>query len=403
MIRIQLLAILSVPSSVVITLSTGLLLNSGADANSQRFKPKSVTTSNAVQSIRGRLLRKNFPLNKSLGGNKVALGQKLYFDQHLSIDETVSCATCHDPAAAFASKDTVAIGAGNQIGTRNAPTVLNVRFSQAYFWDGRARTLEEQARQPLLNVNEMGMKTEAALVSRVSAISEYRMRFRRVFQREGITLDTIAKAIAAYERTLVSRNSPFDRFIAGDKNAITEAQKRGWDLFQHKAQCIKCHTFSLGSPFFTDFGFHNTGLVSKSQNFQELDRRAKEISAKTQASDPGVLAHNPEFSDLGRFLVTKQPKDIGAFKTPSLRDVELTGPYMHDGSIKTLMDVVRFYNQGGDKNPNLDQKMRALDLSDEEMSNLVEFLRALTSDDVLRMTQRATPQSRTALRVPPQR
>jgi cytochrome c peroxidase len=347
--------------------------------------------------------RKLVPVNNSPPPAKVSLGRALYFDGRLSADGTVSCATCHDPAAAFASKDTIAIGVRNQIGTRNAPTVLNARFSQSYFWDGRADTLEEQARQPLLNVKEMGMETEAALVSRVSSISEYRTRFRQVFRREGITLDTIVKAIAAYERTLVSSNSPFDRFIAGSKKALSQSQKKGWELFKGKAKCIECHAFAAASPVFTDFKFHNTGLVSRSRNFQDLERRAQEMVNNTEASDLGLLAHDSGFSDLGRFLVTKQLKDIGAFKTPSLRDVELTGPYMHDGSIRTLMDVVRFYNQGGDKNPYLDQKLQPLGLTDEEASNLVQFLRALTSDDVMRLTQTATPQTRTPSRVPTQR
>ena len=332
---------------------------------------------------------------------RIKLGEALYFDRRLSVDATVSCATCHDPAAAFASKDTVAIGAGNQIGTRNAPTVLNAVFSQSYFWDGRVDTLEEQAKQPLLNLKEMGMKTDAALVSRVSSISEYRINFHRVFPREGITLDTIARAIAAYERTLISRNSPFDRFIAGDKKAITEIQENGWNLFKGKARCIECHAFSASSPFFTDYKFYNTGVAGKGKSIESLTRAAEQLTATgANGADTTSLAHQDEFTDLGRFLVTRQSRDIGAFKTPTLRDIELTGPYMHNGSFKTLLDVVRFYNQGGEKNPNLDQKMRPLNLTDEEMSNIVEFLRTLTSDDVLRMTQTATPQSRIVSRMP---
>lgn len=332
----------------------------------------------------------------------VDLGRTLYFDKRLSIDGSVSCATCHDPATAFASKDTVVIGVRSQNGTRNVPTLLNAKFSKSYFWDGRASTLEEQAKQPLLNSAEMGMESEAALVARLSSIPEYPRRLRRVFPREGITLDTVAKAIAAYERTLLSNNSPFDRFIAGDHKAISENQKTGWALFKGKAKCIDCHAHSASSPFFSDFKFYNTGVVSKDQDFENLSRRADEIRQRktSERLDAGLLAHKPEFSDLGRFLVTDELKDIGAFKTPTLRDVELTGPYMHNGSLKTLLDVVRFYNQGGTNNPNLDQKMHPLNLSEKEMSDLVEFLRALTSNEVLRLAQTSKPQTRLPVLLP---
>lgn len=297
----------------------------------------------------------------SLTLQKVDLGRDLFFDKRLSVDGTVSCASCHDPATAFAGRDTLAIGVKNQIGTRNAPTILNSVFSKTYFWDGRASTLEEQAKQPLLNSTEMGMATEAALVARLSSIDDYRQRFRRIFPRGGITLDNVAIAIAAYERTLLSKDSPFDRFMEGDRNAVTDNQKKGWELFKGKAQCIDCHPYTKSSPFFTDSKFYNTGI---------------------------------SMSELGRFLVTQKPGDIGAFKTPTLRDIELTWPYMHDGSIKTLLDVMKFYNQGGGKNSNLDAKLQPLHLTDEEMNCIVEFMRSLTSESVLRQAQLAVPQSR---------
>lgn len=336
--------------------------------------------------------------SNSSSKQKIELGRTLFFDKRLSEDGTVSCATCHDPASAFASGDAVAIGVREQKGTRNAPTLLNSNLSKSYFWDGRVATLEEQARQPLLNANEMGMKDEAALVERISAIDEYRKSFRRVFPREGITIDTIANAIAAFERSLVSRNSPFDRFIAGDKNALSDLQKQGWELFKGKARCLECHKQSAAAPTFTDAGFHNTGVRAKELSFEVLSQRADD--AKRTMANPSTLAHDPKFSDLGRFLVTRAPKDLGAFKTPTLRDVELTGPYMHDGSIRTLLDVLRFYNQGGLKNPILDEKMTPLNLTEHEMNAIVEFLRALTSDDVLRLVQSSKPQTRTQANIP---
>ena len=348
--------------------------------------------------------RRRIPVDNPMTPAKVALGQALYFDKRLSIDGTVSCATCHDPANALTDHSTVAIGVSKRSGTRNAPTILNAMFSDRLFWDGRAGSLEEQAKQPLTNSFEMGMGNSTAAVERLRGLPEYRREFLRVFKREGISIDTIAKAIAAYERTQLSGNSPFDRFISGDANAISEAQKRGWELFRGKAKCIECHAFSADSPFFTDFTFHNTGIVAKDMNFEHLSRLAKQMANEVlRGNSAPSLAHTPGFAELGRYLVTKQPREIGAYKTPTLRDIELTTPYMHNGSEKTLIDVVRFYNRGGNANPNLDERMGPLNLNDEELNELVEFMRALTSDDVLRRAQSAKPQNRTAVTVGPLR
>ena len=308
------------------------------------------------------LWRKRIPVTNPMTAEKIALGEMLYFDKRLSASGSVSCAVCHDPANAFTDLETLSTGVAGHQGTRNAPTILNAMFSERLFWDGRAASLEEQAKQPLTSPSEMGMGSYDLVVARVSAIPEYQKTFRRVFGRGGITIDTIVKAIAAYERTQLSGNSQFDRFITGDATAITEAQKRGWKLFSGKAKCIDCHSYSSASPFFTDFKFHNTGIGGAS------------------------------FSDLGRFVVTKEQADTAAFKTPTLRDVELTRPYMHNGALKTLLDVVKFYNDGGEKNAYLDKKMQPLGLSDEEMSDLVEFLRSLTSNDILKKAQSSSPQ-----------
>jgi cytochrome c peroxidase len=347
--------------------------------------------------------RRRIPTDNPMTRAKVLLGQVLFFDKRLSADGTVSCANCHDPANAFTDHSVVAIGASKKVGTRNAPTILNAMFSERLFWDGRVGSLEEQAKQPMSNPFEMGMGNNKAVVARIRALPEYRQGFQRVFRHKGITIDTIVKAIAAYERTQLSGNSAFDRFISGETNAMTQAQRRGWELFKGKAKCIECHSFSSASPFFTDFKFHNTGIGANDQTFELLSRHANEIilNAPNLMTDPHTLARKGELSGLGRFLVTKQSEDIAAFKTPSLRDIELTGPYMHDGTLKTLLDIVRFYNQGGQKNPNLDEKMRPLNLTDEEMSDIVEFLRALTSDDILRQTQSLKPQTRIAVTVSP--
>lgn len=320
--------------------------------------------------------RRVVPADNPLTAEKVALGRSLFFDKRLSADGTVSCATCHDPSAAFTDHHPLAVGVAGRAGARNAPTVLNAAFSRHLFWDGHAGSLEEQAKHPLINPSEMGMASHDAVVARVSAAPEYRERFRRAFGAEGVTIETVVKAIASFERTQLSGNSPFDRFAAGDAGAISESQKRGLGLFRGKARCAECHTSDAAAPFFTDFGFHNTGV-------------ALDVPARAGGS-----------AELGRYLVTGRAADVGAFKTPTLRDVELTAPYMHDGSKKTLLDVVRFYNEGGRANPHLDGRLRPLGLTEAEMSDLVEFLRSLTSDDVLRLAQSAKPQTRTPAPLP---
>jgi cytochrome c peroxidase len=334
------------------------------------------------------LWRRRIPLDNPLTQAKVSLGETLYFDKRLSINGTVSCATCHDPANSFTDRRTLALGVSDKLGTRNAPTILNAAFVSQLFWDGRTGRLEEQAKQPLLNAFEMGMGDDASVVSRLSAIPEYRKRFDQVFGKQGISIDTITKAIAAYERTLLSGNSAFDRFIAGDTTALTESQKRGWKLFKGKAKCTECHSFSKDSRFFSDFKFHNTGVGAGEFSF------AGENSTEIVKNSASALAHTRGSAELGRYLVTKNRQDVGAFRTPTLRDVELTAPYMHNGSEKTLIDVVRFYNRGGNGNPNLDKRIVQLKLTDNEMSELVEFMRTLTSNDVLRRTQSSTPQNR---------
>ncbi len=339
--------------------------------------------------------RTRIPNNNPMSSRKTALGQALFFDKRLSIHGTVSCATCHDPAVAFTDSRPVAVGTGAKIGTRNTPTILNAVFSEFFFWDGRSRSLEDQVKHPLLSSFEMGMGSEEELTKRLSSMADYRREFRLIFKSDGITIDTIAKAIAAYERTLLSANSPFDRFITGNKRAITDAQLRGWELFKGKAKCIQCHLHSEKNPLFTDFKFHNTGIAAVDALFHKLTGSVPN-PAETQIT---FLAHSEDFSELGRFAVTREQVDIGAFKTPTLRDVELTSPYMHNGSLKTLIEVVQFYNRGGSSNSYLDRLMEPLHLSDNEVNDLVQFMRALTSDDVLRVCQTTSPQTRIAVPV----
>ena len=313
---------------------------------------------------------------------KVALGEKLYFDARLSADNTVSCATCHDPAKGFGDGKALAVGIAQKPGSRNSPTVINAAFNDFQFWDGRASTLEEQAKGPLTNPVEMGMASHDALVGKLQNIAEYPPLFKQAFDSDQINIDNVVRAIASYERTVFSFSSPFDRFNAGDKAAVSASAQRGWDLFNGKARCNDCHGYVASSPTFTDNKFHNIGVAMHATNFAELARKVGQSPESTSE-----LAHAAGYSELGRFLVTKEPKDIGAFKTPGLRNVALTAPYMHDGSQRTLEEVIKFYDKGGEDNPYLDGGIRPLKLTAQEQTDLVEFLKALTSDDLTRFSK----------------
>jgi cytochrome c peroxidase len=327
------------------------------------------------------------PQDNPMSDEKVSLGRDLYFDKQLSVDNTVNCATCHDPRSAFAEHKAVAEGVGGKKGARNSPTILNAMFNVEQFWDGRAASLEEQAKGPLVNPVEMAMPSYDAIVDRLKQSPDYIKRFQAVFGGP-VTIDNVVKAIAAFERTQLSGDSPFDRFVAGDKTAIDAAAQRGFELFKGKGRCVTCHEFNESSPFFTDFKYHNIGVGMKaSGNFETLARQVQQMAqdGKLTGAATDRLSLSEGFSELGRFLVTRQPKDVGAFKTPPLRDVELTAPYMHDGSVKTLREAIDFYNRGGEPNPNLDGGIRKLDLTDAEISDLEVFLKTLTGDHVRRL------------------
>lgn len=311
-----------------------------------------------------------------------ALGEKLFSDKRLSSDGTVSCDTCHDTKQAFSdhrADNATSAGVGNQHGSRNTPTVLNAMFHELQFWDGRAATLEEQAKLPILNPVEMGQKDPADVVAAVRANPEYAMTFKSIYGHEA-TYDDIASAIAAFERTLYSGNAPFDRFLAGDANAIGEPAQRGWALFNGKARCMSCHQVNSANPLFSDQKFHNIGIAAHKQNFADLARKAVPLVEKMNAKQVDELALQTGYSELGRFLITRNEADVGAFKTETLRNIGITGPYMHDGSLTTLWDVMDHYNKGGVPNPYLDGGMQRLGLTESEIDDLVAFLFTLTDD-----------------------
>jgi cytochrome c peroxidase len=280
-----------------------------------------------------------YPSDNPMTAEKVALGSQLYFDPRLSRDGTVSCATCHDPAKGWSNGEAVATGVGGQKGGRSAPSVINTTFQTFQFWDGRMDTLEQQALGPIQNPIEMNM-TLPEVVAKLNAIPGYKSQFQKVFKTD-VTADGISKAIAAFERTVLSGDAPYDRFTAGDKKALSPAAARGWALFFGAARCSSCHS----GPNFTDNAFHNIGV--------------------------GMNKKEP---DPGRFDASKLEGDKGAFKTPSLRDIARSAPYMHDGSQKTLEEVVVHYNKGGIQNEYLDEEIFPLKLTKEQITDLVTFL-----------------------------
>jgi cytochrome c peroxidase len=315
---------------------------------------------------------------------KVALGEKLFFDGRLSADGTVACATCHDPARAFTDGRPTSIGIHGRAGERNAPTVLNALYNKTQFWDGRAKTLEDQAALPIINPVEMGQPNLDAAVAAIARIDEYQQAFRRVFGRAPNGPDLL-RAIASYERALVSFDSPFDHFIAGDKNAIDDAAKRGWELFNTKALCNKCHALTETKRDVTNFmdnDFHNIGIGIIRHNVVALARKAQELLDSGDMAAVDRAAIQTDMSALGRFLITKKEADTASFKTPNLRNVLVAGPYFHDGSQETLWDVIDHYNKGdGLKNPYLDEDIQPLALTEEKIDDLVAFLASLTSAD----------------------
>src|SRR6195256_4370827 len=313
---------------------------------------------------------------------RVALGQKLFFEPRLSGDGTVACATCHDPAQAFTDGRPVSVGIHGRVGQRNAPTVLNALYNKTQFWDGRVNTLEQQAALPITNPFEMGSASIGDAVSRIASDRDYQTQFMQAFGR-GVNEQDILSAIAAYERTLASFDSPFDHFIAGEANAISESAKRGWELFNGKARCNLCHALTdnqLDTTLFMDNDFNNIGIGILRHHVAPLAQQAERELAQGRLEAIDVASITSEMSVLGRFLVTRKQSDIASFKTPGLRNVLVTGPYFHDGSQETLWDVIDHYNKGnGLHNPYLDEDIQPLALTEQEIDDLVSFLVSLTS------------------------
>src|SRR5437016_1795219 len=308
----------------------------------------------------------------------------LFFDGRLSADGSVACSTCHDPARAFTDGKPTSIGIEGRVGQRNAPSILNALYNKTQFWDGRVKTLEDQVALPIVNPVEMGQPNMDAAVARIAAIAEYQGAFRGAFGRPPNSPDLV-RAIASYERTQVSFDSPFDHFIAGDANAIDDSAKRGWELFNTRGRCNKCHALSEDKrdvTYFTDNDFHNIGIGIIRHNVVALARQAEQLIKSGDLTAIDRAAIQTDMSALGRFLITKKEPDIASFKTPDLRNVLVTGPYFHDGSQETLWDVMDHYNKGdGLQNPYLDEDIQPLALAEGEINDVVAFLASLTSAD----------------------
>jgi cytochrome c peroxidase len=321
----------------------------------------------------------NIPADNPQTPEKIALGKQLFNDKRLSADGTISCASCHQESRAFTDGLPVAIGINGQAGNRNTPTLSNVAFFDTLFVDGRAPNLEAQVLGPMLNPIEHGLPNSQAIIDVVQHDSSYTKAFSNLFaiKAEPISIDHIIKAIASYERTLIGGDSPFDRYLFGrEHNAMSESAVRGLGLFKRKGNCMTCHEISWNNALFTDNRFYNIG-VGFNKLLPALEGLLTAIEQGKKPNDYTLSA--AQRSELGRLSVTKNPADIGKFKTPTLRNIALTAPYMHDGSMKTLEEVIEHYNQGGDKNRFIDTKIFPLHLTPQEKQDLVAFMQALSS------------------------
>ena len=318
------------------------------------------------------------PPGNELTADRIALGRKLYFDTRLSKDGTVACATCHDASRGFTDQRNVSEGIGDHLGRRSSPTTMNAALMQSMFWDGRAASLEEQAKLPILNPIEMGHPDAASAMASVATDPAYQGLFQKAYGHAP-NYDDLGRAIASFERTLIFLDAPFDRYAAGDSKAISPAAQRGLALFNGKARCVSCHMINSSNPLGTDNLFHNIGVSARKQNFEALAQQALGALKDGSGADAlDKLALQTDMSELGRFIVSRNRGDIGAFKTEQLRNVGITAPYMHDGSLHTLWDVMDHYNKGGETNPYLDGGIEPLNLSEDEIDDVVAFLFTLT-------------------------
>jgi cytochrome c peroxidase len=355
---------------------------------------KSVVTQNEVLGLPAM----THPKDNTPSAKKIALGRKLFMDRRLSHNNTISCGMCHVPEQGFTSNElATAVGIEGRSHRRNTPTIFNVGYYKFLFHDGRELTLEDQVIGPLLAFNEMGNPSIGHVIEKIRNLDDYAGLFEEVYGSE-VTLERVSHAIAAYERTFISGNSRFDQWhYGGDSNALTKQEVQGFEIFNGKGGCVTCHTINEKTALFTDQSFHNTG-IGWARNNKVIKKEYESDTFPVQLA-PGVIvqvkyeqletsSEKPE-NDVGRFEITEDPKDSWKYKTPSLRNLVVTAPYMHDGSLSTLEEVVSFYDKGGDDNPEKDSLLKPLDLSQDDQKALVAFLKTLTGDNIKLLEQEA--------------
>lgn len=332
---------------------------------------------------------------------KIALGKKLFNDMRFSSTGKVSCATCHNPQKAFTDSPLkVSEGINKLKGTRNAPTVINAAFNHMQFWDGRSVSLEDQSQHPMVNPVEMGLKDHSSVVRIVQTDPEYIKMFQTAFGKSGaeVGMPDVMKAIASFERTVVAGDSPFDRYyFRGETGALTPAQVRGFKVFLNEGRCVSCHAVEETQALFTDNRFHNIGIGINGIQKDVPPLALQFLSAKAKGADVDKkVLTDKRSSELGRFAVTDRLDDMGSFKTPTLRNIAVTAPYMHDGSLKTLKEVVVHYNNGGvtkkgqHVNDYLSGGIRPLNLTDQQIADLVSFMESLTSPQFAKTAKTAS-------------
>jgi len=386
---------------VIVLVGMATQVHAQSDVVGSQVKFTSVAQMNAARpstSVPLGLPVITYPKDNPQTTEKIALGELLFNDKRFSTTKEVSCSTCHLPEKAFTDSPLkVSEGINKLKGTRNAPTVINAVYAETLFWDGRSPSLEDQALHPFVNPVEMGLKDHEPILNIVRSDPDYQKRFKAVFGKSAkdITINEVIQAIAAFERTIISGNSPFDRwYYGGEEDALTEAQKRGFNLFINEGRCVSCHLIEQTQATFTDNLFHNIGVGINDIQEDVPELAGEFIQADATASEVDVqVLTDKRTSELGRFAISRNFDGVGAFRTPTLRNIAVTAPYMHDGSIETLRDVVVHYNNGGVTNEGdpvndfLSGGIRPLNLSDSQIDDLVAFMESLTSPKFVQSTE----------------